>query len=220
MSSNTSSSRSRRLFGRRRGEEQSGTSQPSTNTHPAPAISFTPAESPVTTPAHPLSPSRLGVREKIQNVFRTKSRNQSPDPTALGPEGSTLGTATSIPIDITLSQPTEASGAYRFSEPALCAELTAAVEDVPPKPTIEEAKAAEQIRSRACQNMTRVCGGLRQLAKRIEPLLDGTPFKTPVAVFNAIADAFEVCIVTIFKAFLLLRSSRYTGCWRHERQCR
>jgi hypothetical protein len=40
--------------------------------------------------------------------------------------------------------------------------------------------------------MMRVCDGLVRLAKQIEPFLQGTPFQTPVAVFNAIADFVEV----------------------------
>jgi hypothetical protein len=37
---------------------------------------------------------------------------------------------------------------------------------------------------------------LHKLTEVIEPLLDGTPFKGPVSLFNAISKAAEVCIQT------------------------
>jgi hypothetical protein len=64
-------------------------------------------------------------------------------------------------------------------------------EEAHPKPTIVEAKAA-RAHSAVRQNMLRVCSGLVQLARRIEPFLKGTPAETPMAVFIAITDAVEV----------------------------
>lgn len=71
-------------------------------------------------------------------------------------------------------------------------------EDFSSKPTIDDIKAA-QAHSRASHRVARVWEGLVHLAKRIEPLLEGTPFKTPIAVFTAIADVVEVRLVIIHK---------------------
>jgi hypothetical protein len=45
--------------------------------------------------------------------------------------------------------------------------------------------------------MKRVCTGLVKLVKVIEPFVDGTPFKTPVAVLIAIADFVEVRLLPL-----------------------
>ncbi|EIM87778.1 uncharacterized protein STEHIDRAFT_155150 [Stereum hirsutum FP-91666 SS1] len=63
-------------------------------------------------------------------------------------------------------------------------------EDNRPRPTIEEAKAA-QAHSRTYQNMMQTCGTLVHLLKRIEPFLKGTPLETPIAVLSTIVDVVE-----------------------------
>lgn len=64
-----------------------------------------------------------------------------------------------------------------------------------PTPTIQEALQSKS-KSPAYKNMMRVCAGLTSLIRRIEPFLEGTPLETPVAVFTAIADVVEVCLVS------------------------
>lgn len=74
--------------------------------------------------------------------------------------------------------------------------MASPAKDIPLMPTVEEARAA-QAHSRAYLNMMRTCGALVHVLKAVEPFLEDTPFKTPLAVLTAIADVVEVRLITV-----------------------
>jgi len=57
--------------------------------------------------------------------------------------------------------------------------------------TINEAKAASNY-SPFVRQIARACRGLVLLTKRLEPVLEETPLKVPLAVFNGIAEVVQV----------------------------
>ena len=47
--------------------------------------------------------------------------------------------------------------------------------------------------SKVKENFVTAWNGFTLLSKKLESFLDGTPFKTPLAVFNVLVDIGEVC---------------------------
>lgn len=64
-----------------------------------------------------------------------------------------------------------------------------------PNPTVEEAKAQADKHSPLYDHSMTVFNGFASLVKKVEPFLEGTPFKSPAAVFIAIVEAFEVSTI-------------------------
>ncbi|EIM79503.1 WD40 repeat-like protein [Stereum hirsutum FP-91666 SS1] len=88
------------------------------------------------------------------------------------------------------TQSIEQGGTFSESESVPSERMASPAKDIPLMPTVEEAR-AEQAHSRAYLNMMRTCGALVHVLKAVEPFLEGTPFRTPLAVLTAIADVVE-----------------------------
>jgi hypothetical protein len=94
-----------------------------------------------------------------------------------------------------------------------------AVSETPPsKPTVDEAKAAQE-RSPALRNAVRVLRALASLSEKLESVLEGTPLATPVKAINIAVDVVEVRH-TGSSSYVSHSSRDSTGREWYQRSCR